>query len=97
MAETYAPPADAVDIGSGHRLSFKQFEGETSGVDWWHPVGDGWCKGWVDFRGSKWAVQFGPDTGWQVVQREPLTLQPSILCRVCQTHGFITNGQWVKA
>jgi hypothetical protein len=35
------------------------------------------------------------DTGWQVQQIEPLTVTPSILCGRCQTHGFITNGQWV--
>jgi len=35
------------------------------------------------------------DNGWQVVQTEPLTVTPSILCGRCNTHGFITNGAWV--
>jgi hypothetical protein len=94
----YAPPSDAADIGSGHRAVFKQFDGEPSGLDWWHPRPDGsWCKGWIDFRGSRWAVQFGPDTGWKVEQPEPLTLSPSLLCRVCGVHGYIREGKWVPA
>ena len=95
----YGPPDDAMDIGGGCKISLKQFEGETGGLDWWHPRKDNgaWCKGWVEFKGSKWAVQFGADTGWNVVQREPLTLTPSLLCRVCGTHGHITAGKWVPA
>jgi hypothetical protein len=33
--------------------------------------------------------------GHRVVQREPLTIEPSILCSDCQTHGFIRDGRWV--
>mgnify|MGYP003454880989 FL=1 len=33
---------------------------------------------------------------WQMVQEEPLTLTPSLLCS-CGDHGFITNGKWVRA
>jgi hypothetical protein len=39
----------------------------------------------------------GKEKCWTVVQREPLTLVPSILCLACGTHGFITNGVWVSA
>lgn len=35
------------------------------------------------------------DGTWHVVQQEPLTVQPSILCTGCGTHGFITEGVWV--
>lgn len=34
------------------------------------------------------------DAGWRVIQVEPLTVSPSILCDRCKTHGFITNGMW---
>lgn len=34
---------------------------------------------------------------WQLVQREPLTLTPSILRNECRLHGFITNGEWIPA
>ncbi len=33
---------------------------------------------------------------WHVESLEPLTLSPSILCK-CGDHGFIRNGQWIKA
>lgn len=33
---------------------------------------------------------------WELVQEEPLTVMPSIHCRVCGTHGFITNGRWIE-
>lgn len=32
---------------------------------------------------------------WHIVQHEPLTVQPSINCLGCGTHGFILNGEWV--
>lgn len=35
------------------------------------------------------------EAGWHVVQVEPLTVTPSILCGRCKTHGFITDGEWV--
>jgi hypothetical protein len=34
---------------------------------------------------------------WRVVQQEPLTVQPSINCTACGTHGWITDGKWVPA
>ena len=32
--------------------------------------------------------------GHRIVQDEPLTIAPSILCADCGTHGFITEGRW---
>jgi hypothetical protein len=34
---------------------------------------------------------------WQVESWEPLTLSPSLLCRLCGLHGFIQGGRWVPA
>ena len=34
---------------------------------------------------------------WTIVQEEPLTVTPSILCKECGLHGFITDGKWVPA
>lgn len=39
----------------------------------------------------------GAPHGWNLVQREPLTVSPSLLCPNCGTHGFITDGRWVQA
>ena len=37
------------------------------------------------------------DHRWQVESWEPLTISPSILCRLCDDHGFIRDGKWVSA
>lgn len=101
MNDEFVPPADAVALDDGHKIVFAEYQGETAGINEWHKKPDGaWCCGWVAFNGSAWARGFQgvPDwQGWDVVQREPLTLTPSILCRSCGSHGHITNGQWVKA
>lgn len=94
---TWQPPTGAIDIGHGHRIVPSEYQGEPAGISEWHLKSDGqWCSGWVSFKGSAWAKNF-PDTGWDVVQQEPLTLTPSILCRVCGSHGYITQGRWVPA
>lgn len=38
-----------------------------------------------------------PGPFWTVVQWDPLTLEPSLLCRFCGNHGFIRDGRWVPA
>jgi len=95
------PPPMAFNIGDGHAILFAEYKGETAGINEWHRKPDGtWCRGWVAFKGSAWAREFmGVPSfeSWDVVQRDPLTLTPSILCRTCGSHGHITNGQWVKA
>lgn len=35
--------------------------------------------------------------GWSVESKNPLTVQPSILCGDCGLHGWITAGQWWDA
>lgn len=91
------PPDDAIDIGGGHFIEIVLYEGEAAGINDWHRRPDGtWCKGWISFNGSAWGKQFG-NVGWDVVQREPLTLTPSLACRVCGDHGHVTNGRWVPA
>lgn len=35
--------------------------------------------------------------GHQIVQADPLTIEPSILCPDCGTHGFVRNGWWKSA
>jgi hypothetical protein len=95
----WEPPAEAIIIGDGHAIVFAEYQGETAGINEWHRKSDGtWCCGWAPFNGSAWVRNFeGRVVGWDVVQREPLTITPSLLCRACGNHGFITNGKWVKA
>lgn len=34
---------------------------------------------------------------WTLVEREPLTLEPSLLCGACGDHGWIKQGRWWPA
>ena len=66
----------------------------------WYPNGTARFEHLCD-RGERGVVVCAPalqlDGGHFIQQREPLTITPSILCPDCGTHGFITNGRWVKA
>lgn len=80
------------DLGHGHRLKFYESDGQRAGALVLHPRknGAGWCFSGIGFNGVA-----GQTKGWTVEQVEPLTLSPSLHCRVCGDHGFIRNGQWV--
>jgi hypothetical protein len=90
---------DPIDLGDGHFLQFSEYEGEIAGCSISHKGKNGEdCNGWVAFAGRKWAASFpqGIST-WNVVSEEPLTLEPSVLCRVCGDHGHVKCGKWVRA
>lgn len=95
------PPKHAISTGDGFAMAENTYDGEPAGIVEWHRKADGsWCRGWVPYSGSKWAAQFSANPeyqSWDVVQRDPLTLSPSILCRACGNHGFIRNGKWERA
>lgn len=52
-------------------------------------------------RGERGTVICAPalqlDGGHRIVAFHPLTIEPSILCPDCRTHGFIRDGRWVPA
>lgn len=91
---------DTLDIGDGHTLTFANYQDEKRvGASIAHSKPDGTpCDGWIAFAGRAWAKSFEPGSiaTWDVVQDEPLTLTPSVLCRACGDHGHVTNGKWVK-
>lgn len=64
-----------------------------------HPTPDGsdMCVGFVTFDRPATRM-ITPDTPmWTVESESPLTLSPSVLCRLCGHHGFIREGRWVPA
>lgn len=71
------------------------------GIDEWHRTADGrWCVGYCLFAvpaADEWAAAYvgGMTTRWQVTF-DPLTMSPSIACRVCPSHGFIRQGRWTS-
>lgn len=84
-----------IDLGSGHSLRPLHDDGKVFGYVEYHPTPDGGvCRGSVPLD-----IPEQPMAGhrWKVVQQDPLTLEPSILCRLCGNHGWIREGRWVKA
>lgn len=97
------PPIDEpfdLDLGDDHWLRFSHYEGERAGATVWHRRPDGnKCAGWIAFAGRSWAKAFAsnPIATWEIEAEEPLTLSPSLLCRVCGDHGFVRGGRWMRA
>lgn len=84
---------DWIDLGLGSEVQrgLHPDTGELLGFHWRHYKPDGsFChQGFI-------ATHYeNPDLGWQLVSLDPLTLAPSLLCRVCGTHGFIRDGKWM--
>lgn len=47
--------------------------------------------------GQPRSVDISSGTHHRLVSREPLHLEPSLLCPLCGWHGFIHDGKWVPA
>jgi hypothetical protein len=103
-----ADQLDLIDIGCDTWISFYQHSGHPelgrTGLIERHkrPDNGEWCQGSVlfdhvpeDLRGKR--GDGSPRHVWHVESMDPLTLTPSILCRVCKHHGFIRDGRWVPA
>lgn len=91
---------NSLDLGDNHRMVFVDYKGEKRvGGHVHHKRPDGSeCTGFIPFAGRAWANNFSElILTWEMVTDEPVTLSPSILCRVCGDHGFVREGKWVKA
>lgn len=83
-----------VDIGHGVEIDIRWLPDQDhaerpEGIDYWHTCSNGKRRiGWLPLNTPK---------GWTLVQREPLTISPSVLCPVCNHHGHIKNGKWEPA
>lgn len=90
---------DPLDLGDDHILNFMSHEGEISGCRIEHKRNDGTlCDGFIPFKGRAWDRSFnGKISSWDVINDDPLTLSPSVLCRACGDHGFVRQGKWVRA
>lgn len=92
-----------VDIGHGLTAALRLAEGFHDGTPDGTPVGvllfhacaaRGECVESfipVDYPGNVSAHH------WQLVEREPITLTPSVSYTCCGVHGFVTAGRWVPA
>jgi hypothetical protein len=90
-----------LDLGHDHTLEFVSYKGdEYAGANVAHNKPDGSrCNGFITIKGSAWDREFNdPEVAsWEMSQVDPITLTPSLLCRVCGDHGFVREGKWVPA
>jgi hypothetical protein len=101
-----------LDLGEDHALAFTSWKPDRELNPQWadlHDVerigaivrhkradgGDCWSGIYFDCPVA-WRV-FNPQSIWAVESWEPLTLSPSLLCRICGDHGWIKEGKWVRA
>lgn len=88
------------DIGQGVRIAYQSWGAyDKAGLTEEHdrPDGGGRCHGGVYFDLPGMRDTFREDQLWQVESWEPLTISPSLLCRICGHHGWIKEGRWVSA
>lgn len=101
------------DLGNGHWMSFvswkpdrklnPQYDGipdvEKYGLIYIHPChdGKGYCCGSIAFDNEVSRTIESGRPRWKVESWEPFTISPSLLCRTCNSHGFIRDGKWVDA
>ncbi len=79
------------DIGHGVSVEVRDIDGVAAGVAYRHQKpGGGTCEGYCPLRPVV-------SDGWDMVKRNPLTLDPSLLCRACGHHGWVKEGKWVPA
>ena len=91
-----------IDLGdNNHKLEAVFYKDELTGVNVLHnkPDGTPCVGGWCPFTDSTWHKQMdnSPIETWELIKQTPMTLSPSVLCRVCGDHGFIQEGKWVIA
>jgi hypothetical protein len=89
-----------LDIGDDHSLEFREWQGDTMAIVVCHhlrPDGSA-CMHNAPIKGGAWDREFdGHIESWDLMQRDPLTIAPSLACRACGDHGFIRDGKWVRA
>lgn len=77
-----------IAVGAGHRVQLL----DGGGVLWEHGTLPGYTV-------PRHLVSPADGATWTIVQREPLTLSPSLHCAPalggCGAHGFIRDGAWV--
>lgn len=73
----------------GARMGYGGFEGHVL-----------WSHDCINSEGNAWRAEtilpYRTPEGWSLVSVDPITVTPSVLCKSCGTHGFITNGKWIS-
>lgn len=110
--DPFTPDKIDIDLGDGHALKYTSWKPdrdlnpqyadladvERIGAIVSHVKPDGSkCWSGIFFECEATRRAFPGHAVWTVESWEPLTLSPSLLCRLCNDHGFIRDGRWVRA
>lgn len=93
------PEADWINLGHDVSIVFTSWRSHAkAGLIHAHsqPDNNEPCSGGIMFDLPGVAEAFPGRPLWQLIQLEPLTVSPSLLCD-CGHHGFIREGEWVPA
>ena len=80
-----------LDIGFSVRARIVRCDGELDAIEYEHACSE------PAMAVSHIAIKPAWKDGWDLISSDPLTLSPSLLCRVCGHHGSIRDGRWVPA
>ncbi len=97
MTNPVCTEADPEDVGHGVTVHRRYMDGVLAGFAYDHSRPDGTeCP---SGKGSWIPVVVGETSRheWTLHSESPLTVSPSLLCPVCNHHGFIQGGRWVPA
>lgn len=97
-ADEHLAGGQILDLGHDVRIMFsvRRDGGPRIGFSESHRAPDGReCAGAVTFDVPE--AEGLPGPRWTVESWDPLTISPSILCRICGHHGFVRSGRWVPA
>jgi hypothetical protein len=76
------------DLGHHHEWTPYTDDDEVGGIFYRHNRPDG-----SPCNERRWSpISFET---WTLVSRDPLHIEPSLLCQLCGDHGFIRDGAWV--
>jgi hypothetical protein len=82
-----------LDLGHGHFFS-PVIGADDQLVGWLHTHPDARTSSGVLCQSFCAVRPLNGSPIHQIISVEPLTLQPSLLCRMCGAHGHVTNGAW---
>ena len=93
VSDQPSPKADQLNLGYGH-LFEAVLGSDDRLVGWLHTHPDARTPSGVLCQSFCAVRPLNGTPVHQIVSVDPLTLQPSLLCRTCGAHGHVTNGAW---
>lgn len=100
MVQSVVPDAPPPEPDAPQQVSFV-LDPDGDHVWFWHRCNhggirdDGRVTGGIDVVETEQHLL--PNGPWTIVSRDPLHIEPSILCGACGFHGFIRSGRWEPA